>query len=494
MFSLSVKDTIQATYSWYKVGSETILGATNLLTFTAATISDSGNYYCIVSNPLGKCTSKTAHFSVRSSKPVASFVIVPKQGPVPLNVTFTDASTGNITSRLWKFGDDRSSTEINPTHEYIKPGLYTVVLITNGPQGSDTLVKTDSIYAYAGNVNPVNSIVISKLYFDSQTSSIRISFSIDSAALVNNPEVGITYSLSQFPTTPTGNSTISISSRSTDTIVPLNENTSLGATYYVALWFRLQNGAWIEPTVASKKSLMIGLVTPYREIIKFFDSSTVSNIVTAFGKKIFLWKDSSYTGTTSTTDSLETSSFVTFPAGLVPVGLPFFFRSGGSVHPLYIGIHIDSLLKGTSLSDVRIYNNKAGKFYVNYTSMIDSVNNIVYIKTNNLDGSFIPMLDTIAPKVTFYSNTTLPVMAKTELKDVVSIIDNIANVRWKYLYGSGNQLPTLHREGIIDSAGTILTFIIPDTDAAISSESGLRILLVIEDGRHIDTINISRSV
>jgi len=45
------------------------------------------------------------------------------------SVQFTDNSTGNITSRLWGFGDGTTSTEMNPVHEYGAPGNYVVCLL-----------------------------------------------------------------------------------------------------------------------------------------------------------------------------------------------------------------------------------------------------------------------------------------------------------------------------------------------------------------------------
>ncbi len=46
----------------------------------------------------------------------------------PLIVHFFDNSTGNITSRLWDFGDGDSSVDINPVHSFTAPGSYLVCL------------------------------------------------------------------------------------------------------------------------------------------------------------------------------------------------------------------------------------------------------------------------------------------------------------------------------------------------------------------------------
>jgi PKD repeat protein len=70
--------------------------------------------------------------------PVADFSGSPPSGLAPLIVTFTDKSTGNITTRNWSFGDGGISLDQNPWHEYLTAGNYTVSLTVSGPDGSDT--------------------------------------------------------------------------------------------------------------------------------------------------------------------------------------------------------------------------------------------------------------------------------------------------------------------------------------------------------------------
>ncbi len=64
----------------------------------------------------------------KPNPPVAAFSASPTSGNVPLNVTFTDKSTGTPTSWKWSFGDGTNSTVQNPTHKYTKAGTYTVAL------------------------------------------------------------------------------------------------------------------------------------------------------------------------------------------------------------------------------------------------------------------------------------------------------------------------------------------------------------------------------
>lgn len=63
----------------------------------------------------------------------------------PLVASFTDQSSGTITSRSWDFGDGGSSTDQNPTHQYANHGDYTVTLTVTGRGGSDTETQTVTI-------------------------------------------------------------------------------------------------------------------------------------------------------------------------------------------------------------------------------------------------------------------------------------------------------------------------------------------------------------
>lgn len=79
--------------------------------------------------------------------PTAAFTASPLSGTAPLEVHFTDASTGTIVSYAWDFTNDGiiDSTDQNPVHIYQNAGTYTVNLTVSGPSGSDSEVKTQYV-------------------------------------------------------------------------------------------------------------------------------------------------------------------------------------------------------------------------------------------------------------------------------------------------------------------------------------------------------------
>jgi serine protease AprX len=82
--------------------------------------------------------------------PVAAFSGSPLSGEMPLDVSLTDLSTGEITGWAWDFGDSAgTSTLPDPTYTYTSAGDYTVSLTVTGPGGSDTETKTNYIHVTA---------------------------------------------------------------------------------------------------------------------------------------------------------------------------------------------------------------------------------------------------------------------------------------------------------------------------------------------------------
>ena len=79
------------------------------------------------------------------SAPIADFAVSTTSGEAPLFVSFTNQTSGDVSSYSWDFGDGNGSTATNPSHTYTSAGVYSVTLTATGPGGSDTLVCTDCI-------------------------------------------------------------------------------------------------------------------------------------------------------------------------------------------------------------------------------------------------------------------------------------------------------------------------------------------------------------
>jgi PKD repeat protein/C1A family cysteine protease len=82
-----------------------------------------------------------------TTMPDAHFRINQTAGPVPLDVQFTDKTTGSPTSWNWDFGDGTTSTLQNPEHIYSTAGIYTPTLTASNAVGSSTKASTVPITA-----------------------------------------------------------------------------------------------------------------------------------------------------------------------------------------------------------------------------------------------------------------------------------------------------------------------------------------------------------
>ncbi|NYT06024.1 MAG: PKD domain-containing protein [Methanomicrobiales archaeon] len=75
----------------------------------------------------------------------AAFAADPQIGPCPLQVAFSDLSTGAPTWRRWDFGDENGTDEQNPVHVYTASGRYTVMFEVGTPVCRDLAVSEDYI-------------------------------------------------------------------------------------------------------------------------------------------------------------------------------------------------------------------------------------------------------------------------------------------------------------------------------------------------------------
>jgi PKD repeat protein len=123
-------------------------GNTSTLQNPSHTYTTEGTYTVTltVTNAGGSDTmTKARYISVTYAEPLTSFTSNVTRGPAPLSVGFTDTSNNTPTSWKWKFGDDATSTDQNPTHKYTEPGTYTVSLTAKNSAGSNTTKMTDYI-------------------------------------------------------------------------------------------------------------------------------------------------------------------------------------------------------------------------------------------------------------------------------------------------------------------------------------------------------------
>jgi PKD repeat protein len=125
--------------------------------------------------------------TISKNRPKASFDVNLESGSV--NTIFEFQSTsydidGTIVELFWDFGDDTTSTETNPTHQYETDGMYTATLIVQDNDGLDstefqkiiTVLNSDPVAKFTA--TPQHALIGEDISFDASES-----FDIDGDAL-----------------------------------------------------------------------------------------------------------------------------------------------------------------------------------------------------------------------------------------------------------------------------------------------------------------------
>jgi len=166
------------------------------------------------------------------------FAAQPASGTAPLEVQFTDESTGVITGWEWDFDNDGQTddTSSNPSYVYEVPGEYTVSLTVTGPAGTETETKADFITVYetpvsAFSATPISGTVPLEVQFTDESTGVITGWNWDfnSDGLVDstqqNPLHTYTgageYSVSLTVTNPSGSHTTSQNVLAEASVTPL---------------------------------------------------------------------------------------------------------------------------------------------------------------------------------------------------------------------------------------------------------------------------------
>ncbi|MEI6292095.1 MAG: PKD domain-containing protein [Methanomicrobiales archaeon] len=116
------------------------------------TVPGSYTVSLVVENKFGSDKKSVPGYISAGISPIANFAASPRDGAAPLEVHFTDLSTGQPVVWSWNFGDGMKSSEANPTHIYSYGGSYPVVLTVANSYGADTRIQN----AYISTTTPTS--------------------------------------------------------------------------------------------------------------------------------------------------------------------------------------------------------------------------------------------------------------------------------------------------------------------------------------------------
>jgi PKD repeat protein len=332
-----------------------------------------------------------------------------------------------------------------------------------------------------------NSVKITSMTFDTVKNQIKVAWNV--ALLPETLEVGMSYSLTSYPIVDIGDQqVIRVAAGSGEAIVKLREPLVYDTMYYVSLWERRLEGQWANPTEDSKAKVR----SPY------FNWQSVTYFQKVPGDTNFVFNNNILI----ITDKVKEPNPITgtirlFPVarenldGFIAVGLPFYFSDKDPSGNFKISVKT-TIPTGRRESDVRIYQLKSGMWNVDRTTKPEG-NGYVSIYTNDLEYPFLALIDTQRVSLTRGPHAdTLD--AGIDMVDMLYIHDNSGNVTWQYSYAKGGDAftPNFTSQGMLE--GKDATIPITIRGVAISPDNGLRAMIVVSDGAHTDTSDVSRQV
>jgi PKD repeat protein len=130
-------------------------------------------------------TQTTITVTTPPNAPIATFTQNPASGNIPLNVQFTNQSSGSITAYNWDFGDGQVSTDKDPSHIYTSTGTFSVKLKVTGPGGTSeaqstiTATKPIATPVAAFTANPSTGVIPLNVQFVNQSTGESITYTWD---------------------------------------------------------------------------------------------------------------------------------------------------------------------------------------------------------------------------------------------------------------------------------------------------------------------------
>ncbi len=119
-------------------------GNSSSLTTPAHRYSTAGTFTVTLTATSGSCSNSTSSSVNVIAAPIANFSTSTTSVCGPVNVQFTNSSTGS-TNFSWSFGDGNTSTANSPSNSYTTPGTYTITLIAIAASCPDTLRRVNYI-------------------------------------------------------------------------------------------------------------------------------------------------------------------------------------------------------------------------------------------------------------------------------------------------------------------------------------------------------------
>lgn len=334
-----------------------------------------------------------------------------------------------------------------------------------------------------------NVIKLNIPIFDTVSNVIKISWCIDTSNKIplDSLQIGITYSLdSVFNLNEM--QTLQVDKNCDSTILKTN-SILFNTNYHIGMWLsKLESGIWSKPTSLSTKDIVTDSFT--HQTVTFFENG--KDTVTAANGSIRLWTETRIVP--PTTDTLKIHKIQVRYPGFIIVNNGFSFTKKENTPAFNIGLQYSNLPSRYKSSQIRMYREINGVPNIIYEAENDTLNKIMFTKTDNIQYPFMLMIDTARPEIKITTDTSLIIKLGSDINDTFYIKDSVGNVKWYYQYGRGEGDFTGSDSGYFSKSDKNKIATILQSYNIINEDNGVRIRLIVTDGTFTDTINCSRRV
>jgi PKD repeat protein len=341
-----------------------------------------------------------------------------------------------------------------------------------------------------------NTIAIDSLWFAQAENALHIRWHAQPLALITR-NMGVRISgdsalaRNKPPTVFDGCVVSPLSALSGEMTIDMAATIAFNDTLYAGLWLQNTRGPWSQPTDSSFGSFTTPDFTWQR--ISYFGRN---DTVRAFNGTVLVRKDSLYQ-VPMIVDTVTRYYPPDTIEGLLPLSIGFSLKKE-NIQSFYVGLRYDSLPSNVDISDLGVYRDSAGRVLVEYAGSVDTASRTVWAflreQNSRSGGPFFVMADTLRPRIFIVSDTGALVTEGQGITDRFTVRDNIGNVRWRLLYSRDGRpfrptSPSGYLCGSCDPADTAAASV---DGWFVTGDNGLLSLLIVSDGVHTDTVNLSR--
>ncbi|MFW5775057.1 MAG: hypothetical protein ACOCW2_02100 [Chitinivibrionales bacterium] len=347
----------------------------------------------------------------------------------------------------------------------------------------------------AGSQTIQNTVHLDSLSYDSATHDIHVFWSVDADGdQTDELAVGIGYSFDGYEAEPNEIVQHKIVQQCQDSVtLHYRERFLFDTTYFVSLYLGDGQGTWSSATENSCASIQ---TPPFdHQTVVYFEEGVLQAGV--FNNTILFRRDSpDEVGVNHDTVLIYNLNSQRLH-GFVSAGPGFQLARAVQDDPFYIGIRITALPGGIHKNDLHLYRvDEDSTVRVVYESFVED--DVVWMRTEPTDmkAAYVLLADTLEPQLEIPDpvDTSQAVDPATqEISQQFSIRDNVSNAVYTVFAGEGNKSTFDHvKSDTLSMVSAEIAENIPRRCA--NTLNGLRAHIVITDGVHNDTVDISRCV